>query len=158
VKVLYRQAASDDVIRQFSYYLVDQNLPEVAFRFRDAVRNTIESLRAHPLIGARYGSMKPEFKTCDPGQWQVSRPSGSTILRMPMQFTSSEFCTASAMGSAFCRRVRDLTRQPIKLSNNPVIRRRLIAEESAVRLKRQAPGVSIACPTKPSRLRSASAP
>jgi hypothetical protein len=36
VKVLYRQTAGDDVVRQFRYYLVNQNLPEIAFRFRDA--------------------------------------------------------------------------------------------------------------------------
>jgi toxin ParE1/3/4 len=62
VKVLYRQTASDDVVRQFRYYLVDQHLPEIAFRFRDAVRYTIESLRAHPLVGARYRSKKPELQ------------------------------------------------------------------------------------------------
>jgi len=54
VKVLYRQAAADDVVRQFRYYLIDQNLPEIADRFRDAVRHTVESLRQHPLVGARY--------------------------------------------------------------------------------------------------------
>jgi hypothetical protein len=40
VKVLYRQTACDDVVRQFRYYLVTVNLPEVAVRFRDAVRHT----------------------------------------------------------------------------------------------------------------------
>jgi len=61
VKILYRQAASDDVARQFRYYLVDQKLPEIALRFRDAVRHTVDSLRVHPLVGARYGSRRPEF-------------------------------------------------------------------------------------------------
>jgi plasmid stabilization system protein ParE len=56
VKVLYRQTASDDVIRQFRYYLVTENLPEVAVRFRDAVGRTVESLRQHPLVGPRYQS------------------------------------------------------------------------------------------------------
>ena len=54
MKVFYRQTASDDVVRQYRYYLVDQNLPEIAIRFRDAMRHTIESLRQHPLVGARY--------------------------------------------------------------------------------------------------------
>ena len=54
MKFLYRQAAADDVVRQFRYYLIDQNLPEIADRFRDAVRHTVESLRQHPLVGARY--------------------------------------------------------------------------------------------------------
>jgi toxin ParE1/3/4 len=56
VKVLYRQTASDDVIRQFRYYLVSENLPEVAVRFREGVRRTVESLRQHPFVGSRYHS------------------------------------------------------------------------------------------------------
>jgi toxin ParE1/3/4 len=59
VKVLYRQAAADDVVRQFRYYLIDQNLPEIADRFKDAVRHTVESLRQHPLVGARYHLSAP---------------------------------------------------------------------------------------------------
>jgi toxin ParE1/3/4 len=59
VNVVYRQTAHDDLIRQFRYYLVNRNLPEIAFRFRDAVRSTAESLRAHPLVGVRYRSTKP---------------------------------------------------------------------------------------------------
>jgi toxin ParE1/3/4 len=56
VKTVYRQAARDDVVRQFRYYLVDQKVPRVATRFKDAVRATVESLRRYPLIGARYQS------------------------------------------------------------------------------------------------------
>jgi plasmid stabilization system protein ParE len=62
VKILYRQAASDDVIHQFRYYLIEQNLPAIALRFRDAVRNTVSSLREHPLVGARYRSRKLELQ------------------------------------------------------------------------------------------------
>jgi toxin ParE1/3/4 len=62
VKITYRQAASDDVVRQFRYYLADKDLPEIAVRFRDAVRNTMESLREHPLIGARYRSSAPQLQ------------------------------------------------------------------------------------------------
>jgi hypothetical protein len=36
-------------VRQFRYYLVTINLPEVAVRLRDAVRRTVHSLRLHPL-------------------------------------------------------------------------------------------------------------
>jgi len=54
VKTVYRQAASEDVVRQFRYYLLTLNLPEIAVRFRDAVRGTLESLRQHPLVGPRY--------------------------------------------------------------------------------------------------------
>jgi plasmid stabilization system protein ParE len=62
VKVLYRQAASDDVIRQFRYYLVDRNLPEIARRFRGAVRRTVGFLRQHPAIGARYRRSDPQLR------------------------------------------------------------------------------------------------
>ncbi len=54
MKVSYRQTASDDVVRQFRHYLVTLNLPEVAVRFRDAVRRTVQSLRQHPLVGPHY--------------------------------------------------------------------------------------------------------
>jgi toxin ParE1/3/4 len=63
VKVLYGQTASDDVIRQFRYYLVTENLPEVAVRFRDAVRRTVESLRQHPLVGPRYHSNNSQLQS-----------------------------------------------------------------------------------------------
>jgi toxin ParE1/3/4 len=63
VKVFYRQTANDDVIRQFRYYIVDQNLPEVAVRFRDAVRRTAESLCQHPLIGSRYHPKNPQLES-----------------------------------------------------------------------------------------------
>ena len=33
MRVSYRQAASDDVVRQFRYYLVTLRVPEVAIRF-----------------------------------------------------------------------------------------------------------------------------
>jgi toxin ParE1/3/4 len=62
VKVLYRQAASDDVVRQFRYYLVDQNVPQIALRFRDAVHRTVDSLREHPLVGVRYVSKRPKLQ------------------------------------------------------------------------------------------------
>jgi plasmid stabilization system protein ParE len=62
VKVSYRQAARDDVVRQFRYYLVTQNLPEVAVRFRTAVRQTVQSLQQHPLVGPRYLSRNPHLQ------------------------------------------------------------------------------------------------
>jgi toxin ParE1/3/4 len=70
VKVTYRQAASDDVVRQFRYYLVTLNLPEVAIRFRDAVRLTVQSLRQHPLVGPHYRSSKPHLQ--DLRTWPVT--------------------------------------------------------------------------------------
>ena len=62
MNVVYREAASSDIIRQFRYYLVEQNLQEIATRFRDAVQHTIESLRAHPRVGARYRLGTPHVR------------------------------------------------------------------------------------------------
>lgn len=81
MKVVYRKAASDDVARQFRYYLVDQNLTQIALRFRDAVRNTMDSLRDHPLVGARYGSRKPELQNLR--SWPVAGFEAIRIYYLP---------------------------------------------------------------------------
>jgi toxin ParE1/3/4 len=49
-------------VRQFRYYLVSLDLPDIAVGFRDAVRRTIELLRLHPVLGPRYRSGKPELQ------------------------------------------------------------------------------------------------
>ena len=41
MKVLYRQTASDDIVRQFRYYLVTADAPEIAVRFREAVNSNL---------------------------------------------------------------------------------------------------------------------
>jgi hypothetical protein len=40
---IIRSAARDDILKQFRYYLVDQDKPEVAVRFLVAVEKTIDS-------------------------------------------------------------------------------------------------------------------
>ena len=62
MKVSYRQAARDDLVRQFRYYLVTLNLPDVAVRFRTAVRQTVQSLLQHPRVGPRYRSRNPQLQ------------------------------------------------------------------------------------------------
>ena len=62
MKVAYRQAASDDVARQFRYYLVTRNVPEVAIRFRDAIRLTVQSLRQNPFLGPHYPLRNPQLR------------------------------------------------------------------------------------------------
>ena len=39
--VLYRQTASDGIVRQFRYYLLSAEAPEIALRLRQPVRGTI---------------------------------------------------------------------------------------------------------------------
>lgn len=59
MKVSYRDAANDDVVRQFRHYLVSLDVPEVAIRFRDAVRRTAQSLCQHPFAGPHFHSGNP---------------------------------------------------------------------------------------------------
>jgi plasmid stabilization system protein ParE len=62
VKVLYRQAASNDIVRQFRYYLLSADAPEIAIRFREAVKRTIQSLSQNPRVGPRYSSSHPRVQ------------------------------------------------------------------------------------------------
>ena len=62
MKVSYRQAACDDVVRQFRYYLVTLDLPEIAVGFRHSVRRTVRVLLRHPLVGPRYQSNHPQLQ------------------------------------------------------------------------------------------------
>lgn len=52
MKPIILPAARDDILRQFRYYLVDQENPELAGRFLSAVRNTIEQIVRMPHAGA----------------------------------------------------------------------------------------------------------
>ena len=62
MRVVYRQVANDDIIRQFRYYLVAASVPEVALRFRHAVRLTVASLNEHPLMAPRYPLRSPRLQ------------------------------------------------------------------------------------------------
>lgn len=42
MKVSYRQAAVDDVVRQFRYDLLAADSPDIAIRFREAIGRTVE--------------------------------------------------------------------------------------------------------------------
>jgi toxin ParE1/3/4 len=61
VRATYRQLAKDDIIRQFRFYLVTKDVPEVAVRFRQAVRLTVESLREHPRMASLYPFGNPRL-------------------------------------------------------------------------------------------------
>ena len=77
MKVLYRQTASDDIVRQFRYYLVTAEAPEVALRFREAVRHTIQSLGQNPHVGPRYSSSNPRLQNLR--SWPVAGFEASRI-------------------------------------------------------------------------------
>jgi plasmid stabilization system protein ParE len=52
VKVELYPQAEDDIVRQFRYYLLEQDAPLVAVRFREAVIETISQIKSQPRIGA----------------------------------------------------------------------------------------------------------
>jgi plasmid stabilization system protein ParE len=52
VKHIIRPAARDDIVRQFRYYLLDQDTPAVANRFLEAVERTIDKILLMPRAGA----------------------------------------------------------------------------------------------------------
>jgi toxin ParE1/3/4 len=50
------------VIRQFRYYLLELNQPDVAIRFREAVRKTVQSVSQQPTIAPRYDLRNPQLR------------------------------------------------------------------------------------------------
>jgi toxin ParE1/3/4 len=54
VKIEVFPRAEADIIRQFRYYLVDRDTPLIAFRFREAVIESIEQLKSHPRMGTLF--------------------------------------------------------------------------------------------------------
>jgi plasmid stabilization system protein ParE len=52
VNAYVRTAAREDILRQFRYYLIEQDVPDVARRFLDAVESAVDTLRRTPGIGS----------------------------------------------------------------------------------------------------------
>jgi plasmid stabilization system protein ParE len=50
LKVEIFPCAEADIIRQFRYYLVDQDAPLIALRFREAVIESLEQLKRRPRV------------------------------------------------------------------------------------------------------------
>lgn len=63
MRVTYRESARTDVIRQFRYYLVTCGLPEVASRFKSAVRSAVEEIRRQPAIGTPVQTRNPQLRS-----------------------------------------------------------------------------------------------
>ena len=70
MRAIYREAASDDLVRQFRYYLVTLDNPAIAIRFRYAARLTIQSIRQNPSAGPRYILRNPQLSNLR--SWPVS--------------------------------------------------------------------------------------
>jgi len=87
VKVEVLPRAEADIIRQFRYYLVDQDAPMIAVRFREAVIESINQLKGHPRIGSLFRGSIPGLRSwpvrgfdmiriyylADPGKLRVIR-------------------------------------------------------------------------------------
>jgi hypothetical protein len=101
VKVSYRQAVSDDVVRQFRHYLVTMDVPEVAMRFRSAVRSTVQSLLHRPFVVRTIVRATRILQISARGRLRDLRPSGFTTLWMKTPSASFGFYTASETLSAF---------------------------------------------------------
>jgi len=52
VKEVIRPRAQDDILRQFRWYLVEQDAPDAASRFLEAVEASVERLLSMPYSGA----------------------------------------------------------------------------------------------------------
>ena len=63
MKVAYSEASRDDVIRQFRYYLVELNLPEIAVRFREAVRGATKAIGERPYAGPSYSVNNAQLRS-----------------------------------------------------------------------------------------------
>jgi len=62
VKAVIRPGAQDDILRQFRWYLVEQDAAEAAFRFVEAVEASVEQLLRMPNIGAPREHRNPALK------------------------------------------------------------------------------------------------
>jgi len=54
VKIEIYPRAQSDIIHQFRYYLVEEDAAAAAFRFRDAVQESIQQLKPHPRLGTLF--------------------------------------------------------------------------------------------------------
>ena len=63
VKVRISPQAEKDIIRQFRYYLVDQDAPLIALRYRQAVMDTINGLPESPRIGKPVEGSMPGLRS-----------------------------------------------------------------------------------------------
>jgi hypothetical protein len=71
------------------------SVPEVALRFRHAVRLTVSSLAEHPLMASRCPLRNPRLQNLR--SWPVAGFDAIRTSRTPARSASSEYCTRSGM-------------------------------------------------------------
>jgi len=62
VKSNIRPRARDDIIRQFRWYLIEQEAPEAANRFLEAVNESIDAIVRMPRMGAPKSVRNPPLR------------------------------------------------------------------------------------------------
>jgi toxin ParE1/3/4 len=62
VNRVIRPRAQDDILRQFRWYLVEKDAPDVAFRFVEAVEASVGELLRTPHMGAPRHLRNPALK------------------------------------------------------------------------------------------------
>ena len=62
MKITYRQASRDDVTRQFRYYLIKLDLPEIAIRFKHAINATANTIREKPRAAPPRRVLNPQLQ------------------------------------------------------------------------------------------------
>ena len=62
MKAVIRPRAQDDILRQFRWYLVEQEAAEAAFQFVEAVEASVEQLLRMPNMGAPRELRNPALK------------------------------------------------------------------------------------------------
>ena len=62
MKVSYRQASRDDVTRQVRHYLVTLDLPEVAIRFKEAVKKSAKAISEQPGAAPSFRLRNPRLQ------------------------------------------------------------------------------------------------
>lgn len=64
MKRFVRSAARQDIQRQFRYYLVEEDAPEVAMRFMDAIEEALAAIVRSPGVGSpRFFSNLPGLRS-----------------------------------------------------------------------------------------------
>lgn len=80
--------AEADIIRQFRYFLVEQDAPVTAFRFREAVIESLEQLKQHPRIGSLFRGSVTGLRAWPVRGFEIIRiyylevPSGLRVVRI----------------------------------------------------------------------------
>ncbi|MFN7924529.1 MAG: type II toxin-antitoxin system RelE/ParE family toxin [Bryobacteraceae bacterium] len=92
MKVEVSPKARADIIRQFRYYLVTQEVPHVAVRFRKAVFETIEDLRRNYRIGKPVVEVRVGMRS-----WPVR---GFESIRLYYRDTSNGLCVVRILHGA----------------------------------------------------------